>query len=205
MSTFEIKNNVLEKKVNELQEQIYEQERQNTETCAEIRGITEIQEEKLNDIISNLNNAIKLNKNDIEDSYRAPGKSNPTALRSIIIKFKNPTGRDAFINEAKKYNKDAASGDERLSTSKIGFSEPRMPVYINELLTTQARRMLYLSKSLERNNNFAYVWVKAGRVYIRQQADSRAIQIRSENMINNIEEQLAKDKQGSNTSEISNL
>lgn len=203
LSTMDIKHKVLEQKIHELQEQLDEKERQNMQTSAEIRGIPEIQDEKLNDIIFNINNAIKLNKNDIEDAYRAPGKRNHSATRSIIIKFKNQNGREEFLNEAKKFNKNAENSADRLNTSKIGFSGPKMPIYINEHLTTHAKRMLFLSKQIAKKNHFAYVWVKAGRVYIRQQADSRAIFIRTENTILEIEESIAKNK-GSDTRETSN-
>lgn len=179
------KNLELEAKLTMLEFKIDEQERQQNNFVAEIRGIPEAEGENLQNLLFNINQEIRTatTKNDVESTFRAPGRPTPTKIRPIIVRFKDIHLRDEFLSSVKRYNLNATSKEEKLNTSSIGLSGPRTPVYISEHLTSTNKRLLYLAKKMATEKKFAYVWAKAGRVYVRQTTETRAVLITSENIL----------------------
>lgn len=181
----QIKNSELEAKIMMLEAKMDDQERQQKNFDIEIRGVPEIEGENLQNILFNISKKINTTTttNDIETSFRAPGRTIPTKTRPIIVRFKHVHLRNDFLNCTKKYNMNAVLKEDKLNTSSIGLSGPRTPVFISEHLTSTNKRLFYLAKKTATEKKLAYVWIKSGRVYIRQTPESRAILITSENTL----------------------
>lgn len=83
--------------------------------------------------------------------------------RVIFVKFTRRTVKDAVLRGrmAKGY----------LTAHDLGFMESGA-VYINESLTPDHRMILTTANAMKRENVFAFVWVRNGKVFVRKDENS---------------------------------
>ena len=54
-------------------------------------------------------------------------------------------------------------------------------LFINENLTQERKRLLWLTKQTAKNLNYTYIWTMNGKIYVRKNEDSSSFIIHNEN------------------------
>lgn len=163
--------------------------------CLEFRGIPENQGESpeiLKDIIYNISKTTNcsLGSKDIEEIYRVTRREKHTQPkdnkpRTVIVKLTSVTHKENLHSAIKKFNH-CENIEDKMNTSVIGMSGPKNPIYVSELLTFQAKRLWFLARQLARERSYRYVWIKAGRIFVKKDENSRPILIDSEQKLTDI-------------------
>lgn len=154
-------NESLKRTVREQSARITALEQQPLNKCIEIIGIPESSEEHLSDVIKTISTAIEYNFNENDVQYIERAKWSPKDKpKNIIVCFNGKNSRDLFLS--KKKNKS-------LPTTILGNNiRPNTKIYINELLCKANKKLLFETKIFAKNNNFQFVWVRDGSIYIRK-------------------------------------
>lgn len=155
------------------------QEQYSRKKNVEIKGIPHDTHENLVDVLAKVGAALEepITADDIEVCHRVPTRKNSTdanrsdaSEQNIVMVFKHQTKRDAVMSKARKM---------RFTTDELGYAVKR-PVYVNEHLCPQLKKLLGMTIARKRELNWRFAWAVGGKVYARQTEKSRAIQISCE-------------------------
>lgn len=164
-------NATLRAKVKNLEQQVDEAEQYSRINCLEINGVPEANNENVIEIVKSVGDAlgVKLSSEDIDASHRL-GPKQDGRRRGIIVKFVRRHVKEEMLRKRKiKRN---------LNTNDIGMSSgPAEVVYMNESLSQSRRKVLNAARQLRKEQGFAFVWVKNGRIFLRKDEGSRAIML----------------------------
>lgn len=175
----EKKNCDLEARLEQIEGQFENLDRENRSKNAEIRGIPEISGEDLKNVVFNIQkitNAGTEVKN-VEAAYRTGQKTNKDLQRPIILRFKTNDDRDSFLNDIKTFNKRSANREDKLNTNIIGMAGKSSQIYISEHLTFRAKHHWFLARKAARDNIFKFAWIRGGQVYVRKDVGTPVILI----------------------------
>uniref|UniRef100_A0A1B6CHT3 FP protein C-terminal domain-containing protein n=1 Tax=Clastoptera arizonana TaxID=38151 RepID=A0A1B6CHT3_9HEMI len=113
----------------------------------------------------------------IDDCYRHKCPSYGSQFPPICVEFVRNLDKKEFLQILKQY--------PPLFSSHIGFNSD-YPLYVNESLT-QARRKIYNeAKQFKLEFNYRYLWVHAGKIYLRKDTDTEIVQIACEKELNRL-------------------
>lgn len=177
----------LKKTANENSLRITAQEQYSRRNNIEIKGIPQIENEKLVDILAKVGDVVRepITEEDVQVYHRVPTRNTTTHKNepgegdderqqgktglgsNIVVVFNNRAKRDAILEKAKKM---------RFESDILGFSE-KEPVFLNEHLCPKMKKLLGLTIGKKHEMNWRFAWVKNGRVYARQSETSRVIRI----------------------------
>ncbi|XP_045456280.1 uncharacterized protein LOC123666117 [Melitaea cinxia] len=137
----------------------------------EIRGIPQKNNEDLYDLTQRIGNKCNfpIKKEDINYIARVPTRV-PNVEKPIIVSFNNRYIKENFVSSSRK---------TRLSVSDLGFASTGY-CYVNDHLTQRNKVLLSKAKSLAKNNNFKYIWVKHSKIMARKSDTSPIFFIRCE-------------------------
>ena len=142
----------------------------------EFQGIPVTETENVIEIVSKVCKlvGVEVNENDISIAHRLPPKrfSKVGDSPAIIARFINRNLRN------KIYSKRIIA--RRLETSCFPISG-MTKLFINENLTQERKRLLWLTKQSAKSANYLFIWTMNGKIYVRKNSDSPAIMIQSEN------------------------
>lgn len=110
-----------------------------------------------------------LSNEDWSNIYRHYRQTKQDRPPSIIVFFKDMAKRDGFLS--------AARAHRGISTAKIGLNGSDNLIYVNEHLTNSRKKIFYTAKNFKSNNNYKYLWTKNGKIYLRKNDDSQAINV----------------------------
>jgi mRNA-degrading endonuclease YafQ of YafQ-DinJ toxin-antitoxin module len=168
----EIKNLRLQNREMKLQVNLNEQrERQ---LNVEIMGVPELKNENLIDIVTKICKSIELDIliNDIVRVNRVtPRIKLQGRPRVIIAKLSSTLLKDNMISLARK---------NHVNTNNIDMAGEPKAIFVNEHLTPYNKQMFKKCKEFAKNNQYKYVWTKNGKIYLRQNDTSPAVQISDE-------------------------
>lgn len=190
LSNFESKIVILDKLQNEnfqLKKQLREQsfrittlEQSYFNTQVDIRGVPDSIDIAPLDIVKTIASKIefKFNENDINFCHRATwaAKNKP---KDIFLSFKSNDVKDTFLSLKKKNN--------GVATDIFGASTHCTPIYINESLCSENKKLLYNAKQFAKNAQYKFVWVRDGKIHIRKDERSRFIIIKDTNTLYELE------------------
>nr|CAD7400146.1 unnamed protein product [Timema poppensis] len=132
-----------------------------------IDGIPKLEKENVRDIVLKIGEKIGVNitESDIDIAHRLPqwkaGKP-PT----IIVKFVRRTIKVDFMKEKAKLR----------NTNSVSFVDaPAHNIYPNEHLTASNRKKFAEARKQRDDGKFAFVWVKNGHIYIREEEGKPAV------------------------------
>ncbi|XP_063633299.1 uncharacterized protein LOC134804257 [Cydia splendana] len=91
---------------------------------------------------------------------------------SIIVRFTRRARRDELLA--------AARARRGITTADAGIDGPSTNVYLNEHLTPANKLLLKRAREVKSELNYAYVWVKECKIFLRKSDTSRVIRIVSE-------------------------
>lgn len=160
-------------------------ERSLIKTCVEIRNVPLRPRESKLDLyttVSQLTKLLGINiTSEIRDisRYRIDKKKNSSALS---IEFANTLAKSKFLDSVKNYNKDNPT--EKLNSGSLGFQlKDKMPIFIDEQLTPQARKLFYLARNYAKTQKYEYCWISNGRILMKKTKESSYLVIRNEGQL----------------------
>lgn len=185
---------VIKSALREVQKKLNDIEHTNKSCNIEIRGIPEKNNENLLEIIDEIGATVKLDRADLEvnNFYRIrrdPKISNDVApherVRPIIVKFNKQLKRDNFLAAVKTFNMKHKLKEDKLNTTHLKkFStQKKEPIFISEHLTTHEKNILRLTKRFAKDHQFAFVWTRNGRCFLRKSFTSKIIVISHEDQL----------------------
>lgn len=101
-------------------------------------------------------------------------RSNPR-LRSIGIQMTSPKFRDALLASSIKYNK--CNPNDKLNSTHVGLSKNKNPIFNCEHLKPANKALHSAARNRAKAMNYKYVWVRNGRVFVREDSDAYYKQI----------------------------
>lgn len=134
----------------------------------EIRGVAEKQNEDIYAIINDIAEQLEvpvLTKNDLEAAHRLPSKAEQAA--PIIVRFKERLVRDMWLDKRAQLRQKQQQRDQTQEN----------PVFICENLTAFNKALLWETRRVAKEKKYAYVWVRNGHIYVRQEDGTRAKRI----------------------------
>lgn len=161
----------LENTTKELNNRIVDLEQHTRSRNIEIKGIPFRSDEKLIDILTNLGKKLDVNLScgDYDAYHRVPHiRQEDTSPQNIIVQFRNKQLRDDVLLKSKQL---------RLKCSDIGFPLTT-PIYINEHLCPQIKRLLGATVAKKKEHGWKFVWCKNGKIYVRKSEKSEKRQVR---------------------------
>lgn len=143
----------------------------------EIKGIPFNKAENLFTIVEQLTKTVDYGfpKSQINYVTRIP-TYNPKE-KSIIISFINRYIKEDFV---------AAARSKKISACDLGFGENTQRIFVNDHLTPMNKKLLTKTKSIAKDKNYSYVWVKFGKIHVRKNDTSNMVIISTENDLNKI-------------------
>lgn len=160
-------------KVTALEEQIEEMQRSQRSSFIEITTpITD--NENVHEIVTKIHEAIGVKT--VGESIRQCYRIKQGAKKPVIVEYKNGQIRNEVLKLAKSYNK---KNNEKMSTKVFGNHSTDEPIYINEFLTPNAKRLFYHTRQLRKSYGFKYNWISAGRIFVKKNDGDPAILIKS--------------------------
>lgn len=176
--------------VDELENSIEDLQRKIRSKSIEVRNIPYQKGELLKNILETMFQvlAISLTDEDIIDTYRLPGKD--TVNKPLILEMRNTAAKAKLLGAIKTYNLNHKQ--EPLNSMHLGFSGNPIPIYASDYLTRKAAKLYYLGRMLKRNLKFKYCWSNSGKIFLKMNDESPAIEIRNEKQIHQLEQSLLK-------------
>ncbi|XP_072946628.1 uncharacterized protein [Epargyreus clarus] len=147
----------------------------------EIYGIPEKKNENLFHILTTISERTNCTINPTSDidfiTRVSPKNSDPKQVKPIIVRFLARYKKDDFLSEARKL---------KLKASDIGYATCDNYIYFNDHLTSSNKALLRQAKSIAREKQYAYVWVKKCTIFARRNDMSPVIVISSKQDLNKI-------------------
>lgn len=140
----------------------------------EFVGIPESKEENLKDLTIKIAQAanVSINVSDIVQANRiSPRVKIQGRPRTVVVKFQSRLIKENILSGARK---------NRISTKSIDLPGNPVPIFVNEHLTPYNKILLKKMKDFAKNKDIQYVWTKNGRLYMRKNNLSPAVQIQRE-------------------------
>lgn len=104
--------------------------------------------------------------------------------RNIIITLNSPRLRDSVLSAAYRYNKQRSS--DKFGSKQIGFEGENRRIYFSEHLSPEMKRVHAAARKYAKENNYLYVWVKFGQVYLRKNESSTAVRVKNIDCLKNL-------------------
>ncbi|KAL4718642.1 hypothetical protein ACJJTC_003732 [Scirpophaga incertulas] len=145
----------------------------------EIQSVPEKRSENLLQALKKLCEVINctISESDIK-SIRRVAKLNPSSdrPRNIIVSLHSELHRDTIISAVRRFNRTNKSCP--LNSSHLGFLGEKCNIYVSEHLSADCKAVHAAARHWAKTNQYKFVWVKYGRVYIRRDEESTAILVR---------------------------
>lgn len=107
------------------------------------------------------------------------GSSRP---RNILVTLASPRQRDLIISSVHRFNK--KHSDAMLNSSHLGLpSTSACRIYVAEHLSPELKMLHAETRKIAVSNNFKYVWVRYGKIYVRKDDSSSAINIKNQDSL----------------------
>lgn len=175
-------------KLSMLDEKLESLERSYVKTCVEIRNVPKRPQETKKDLycfIKQLSQILQLElqERDIRDVARQPSKRD-SRVSNITIEFSNTLTKYDLLASAKNFNK--RNPDHKLNSSHLGFEGAVSPVYIAEQLTSQAKKLFYVTRNFAKANQYTHCWTSNGRVLLRKGKDTPHILVKNDQQLHQL-------------------
>lgn len=162
-------NDLLQRKVRDLESRLSVIEQDSRQNNIEIHCLPEHKQENLSSTLMQVGKVIgfPIAETDILSCNRVQ-KQNKTSSqpKTVICRFVSKIKRDNILAAVYKYNR--SHPKEKLNTRLLGYGGKESPVYISEHLTQANKSLHAVTRIWAKENNFKYVWVRNGKIFIRK-------------------------------------
>lgn len=132
----------------------------------EIKGVPETKGESCEAILQQIAEKIgcPVSPAEIDVVHRVPAKGGP----NIIARFCSRQKKAEFASRARK---------ARLSTRSIGIINQDKPIFVNDHLTPENKRLFAQALALKKEKQWQFLWIDNCRIKARKSTDSRVYRI----------------------------
>lgn len=161
----------LQQRMEKLEGLVRDGERRSRMNNIEIKGVPTTQSENLFQIFAKLGEHIKcpIPKEQINYIARIPMR-NDKVNKTIIVSVHNRYTKEDFVAAARKCT--IVPADLHLSGNNR--------IFVNDHLTREDKLLLNKVKTLAKEKDFAYTWVKGCKIYVRKSPTAHVIVIKSD-------------------------
>lgn len=196
LKILEIENNTLKAEVFSLSQRVDNIESRSLTSYIQIDGFPVIPKndklnENLNFIIKQIHQKLNVDvkDNEIVKVYQRSkiinGKSR--LIQSIIVQYVNNNIRNKLLI-ASKTEKNLTIDKLNLNFAKLENNTNK--IYFNEFITLNKKKLLYKSRIFKNENNFKFLWVKNGKIYLKKDENSKIFIVKNEHVLNDIKKKL---------------
>ncbi|CAG9791406.1 unnamed protein product [Diatraea saccharalis] len=189
ISGLEKERNAMSTKLSMLEQQTEIHNRNLTKTSVEIRNVPKrLGETKsmLYDTIKHFSKQlnIEMEQIHIRDITRQPSKKE-NLTSNITLEFSNTLLKTNFLSAVKQFNKQ--NPKSKVNSTHLDITTTReSPIYVTELLTTQAKRLFYLTRAYAKTNEYRFCWTSNGRIMLKKDTDTQTIIINDEQQLKHL-------------------
>lgn len=164
VQTYELRCNKLEKELNILKATVNSTEQLTLANNIEISGIPKTPNENISEIVNTVARVLncQLNRHDVIDSFRNKSRQNNDGR--IVVQFNSKAVKDSLINSMKSRYKDK----NPLMAKDIHSNFSNSKVFINDQLTQNNKKLLWLAKEVGKYYNHRYTWANMSGVFVRK-------------------------------------
>lgn len=128
---------------------------------------------------------VKIDENSLR-SCRRVAKMDPSSNRprNIVVTLSSPRQRDMILSAAHRFNK--KHPNDPLNSHHLGILGNTNRIYVVEHLSPETKLLFANARKTAKSQNFKYVWVRYGRVYLRKDDNTKAIFIKNIETLNNL-------------------
>uniref|UniRef100_A0A147BAN2 Putative crack-1 is transposable element n=1 Tax=Ixodes ricinus TaxID=34613 RepID=A0A147BAN2_IXORI len=158
MSKTESEMSKQEMEIRELKTTVDNMEQYSRRKNVEIHGIQKEENENLLEMIQCLANKLQLPvpaTEDVEAVHRLSAREGK--IPPIIVRFNERSARDQWL------------------TKRVALRQEK--IFINENLTKSVRELLWSARQWAKEKNYKFVWVKNGKIFVRQSEHRAVIRI----------------------------
>lgn len=166
-------NLVISKQVAELQDRIRNLEQYSRRCNIEISGIPATSNEDVKTIVEDVGAAIgmQMQQGDMAAAHRIPAYRKDR-IPSLVVQFSSKELRDTWLSKYKAV--------KTLTANQVSKHFPQQQrVYINEHLSPDNKVFLATLKKKCRDINYAFVWCRDGKFFIRKSEGSKVQRVHS--------------------------
>lgn len=188
LKTLRKENDSLRTAVNSLTTRLNQMDQVSRAPNLEIQCVPENRSENLLTIVKQVGRVINCPVADSEIHYcsrTAKVNHQSTRPRNILVKFSHPRLRDEFLAAVITYNK--KHPDDKLNTSHLGIGgDKKSSVYVAENLSPENKSLHSAARIRAKELNYKFVWVRAGRIYMRKTETSGFVFVRDMDTLNKL-------------------
>uniref|UniRef100_A0A2S2P2T8 Zinc finger PHD-type domain-containing protein n=1 Tax=Schizaphis graminum TaxID=13262 RepID=A0A2S2P2T8_SCHGA len=164
VQVYELRCNKLETELNILKVTINNTEQLTLANNIEISGIPKTPNENISEIVNTVARVLdcQINSNDVIDSYR--GKSRQNNDGKIVVQFNTKAVKDSLINSMKTRYKNK----NPLMAKDIHSNFSNSKVFINDQLTHNNKKLLWLAKETAKYYSHKYTWANLTGIFVRK-------------------------------------
>lgn len=173
-------NDKLNHRVEDLSTRLSLMEQYTRQENLEINGLPENASENLLSVVVQLGKVVSstVKEADIVNVTRVRKlDSTNNRPRSIIVKVSSKKIRDEVLANVIKFNKDNVN--DKLNTRHLGYGGGKSPVFVSEHLSPLNKIIHAEARKAAKEKGYRFVWVRDGRILIRKDEKSQAIQMKS--------------------------
>jgi len=168
-------NSTIKKELKYVKQEIVELQQYSRRSNIEINNLPEVENENLSDVLGKIGSLTQCNlKDNIVVAHRIQ-TFNKDKPKPIIVQFTSKPVRDSMLKLLK---------DRKLKTTDISPRSVDMPIYFNEHLAPDLKKLFYLARKFKTENNFLYCWIKDGKILLRKSESTRILRIKNEDDLN---------------------
>lgn len=160
-------NKDLGRKNEQLTQRVADLEQYSRLNNVEIKGVPVTKGEDCVEILKKIGEKVNcpITSNDLDVVHRVPAKKDT----NIIARFCSREKKMEFATKARK---------ARLTTESIGMRfEQHKPVYVNDHLTPDNKRLFAEALELKKEKGWQFLWVQNCRILARKSEDARVFRI----------------------------
>lgn len=170
-------NLLLKKDVKDLKLAVIELKQYSRRANMEVSDIPESENENIEQYLSKMGELAGCDVlNNVVIAHRVPS-FNKERPKSIIVQFKSKPVKDQIQKKLK---------ERKITSSELNPRLADMPVYFNEHLTPELKKVFYLARNFKKVNNFKFCWVRDGKIYVRKNETSKIYRIQTEEDLNGV-------------------
>lgn len=167
LSKQEAENVELKTRVKELEGLMHQQEQRQQATKIEISGLkssTTVSEVQLVQKMIELAGLAGENIQFKAEKIIKQPKDNQTGSQSVVVEFKSEEVRSDVLSKVKEH---------RVYSKLADHIQNGGSIYCNEYLTPYYKKLMYEARKIKIDKNYAYLWVKKGKILLKKQKESR--------------------------------
>jgi hypothetical protein len=178
----------LQKQIRQMGDKLTSVENLSRSLNIEIQAVPEKKNENVLSLFKKLCEIVNVNIDDFAiRACRRVAKMNSGSARprNILVTLDSSRRRDLIISSVQRYNKNHP--DSMLSAGALGIDAGSADrIYVAEHLSPEMKKLHAETRKFAQDNNYKFVWIRFGKIYIRKDDISSAVQIRSSDFLKKI-------------------